>query len=67
MATALRVSERSVERWRRQWREGGAGSQSAPAAGPSAPPASMSTLVSDAHSFDRPRPNKLGWSTSATT
>ncbi|MFJ9865747.1 winged helix-turn-helix domain-containing protein [Streptomyces sp. NPDC101165] len=24
VATALRVSERSVERWRRQWREGGA-------------------------------------------
>ncbi|WRZ95776.1 helix-turn-helix domain-containing protein [Streptomyces sp. NBC_01007] len=23
IATALRVSERSVERWRRQWREGG--------------------------------------------
>ncbi|MFF3412293.1 helix-turn-helix domain-containing protein [Streptomyces sp. NPDC002742] len=24
IAAALRVSERSVERWRRQWREGGA-------------------------------------------
>ncbi|WP_244205207.1 site-specific integrase [Streptomyces bobili] len=40
---------------------------SAPAHAPSDPPASMSTLVSDARSSGRTRPNAGGWSIFATT
>jgi site-specific recombinase XerD len=40
---------------------------SAPALAPTERPASMSTLVSDAHSYERTRPNGNDWKRSATT